>query len=240
MIAEKRKSSLHVPPCACVNNTVRVLCALWAVCLPALAGEYAVLKTGFRLYAERHETSGAEVRLHTSTGVITVPASEISSFEVEESTPPAPAPAPAPPPQAKANLSPQELVRQAARKQDLQAEFVPLAESVAKIESAFQPNAISPKGAVGVMQLMPSTAAKLGADPYNAEQNVEAGVRHLRDLLVRYQDKDDQVRLALAAYNAGAGAVERYQGVPPYRETRLYVEKVLGEYRKRKATRTSD
>jgi len=210
------------------------------VCLPALAGEYAVLKTGFRLYAERHENNGSEVRLHTSTGVISIPSSEIAAFEVEEYTPPRPSPARVEAAPSKPLLSPRQLVRQAASKQDLQEEFIPLAESVAKVESAFQPNAISPKGAVGVMQLMPSTAAKLGADPYNPEQNVEAGVRHLRDLLVRYQDKDDQVRLALAAYNAGAGAVERYQGVPPYRETRMYVEKVLGEYRKRKTTRTSD
>jgi soluble lytic murein transglycosylase-like protein len=220
---------------------VRGFCALLALCLPALAGEHAVLRTGFRIHAERHEITGAEVRLYTSTGVIALPVAQVAAFEADDYTPPPPPAQPAP---AAANIavaiSPKELVRKAARGQDLADEFVPLAESVARIESAFQAHAVSPKGAVGVMQLMPATAAKLGADPYDAAQNVEAGVRHLRDLLLRYQDKDDQVRWALAAYNAGAGAVERYQGIPPYRETRLYVEKVLDEYRKRKALRAAD
>lgn len=209
------------------------------MCLPALAGEYAVLKSGFRIYAERHEVTGTDVCLYTPTGHIVIASENVARFEAEDYTPPPPPPVVEPPRQA-SDTTPKELVRRAARGQDLEDAFVPLAESVAKIESAFQPEAVSPKGAVGVMQLMPSTAAKLGADPYDAEQNVEAGVRHLRDLLVRYQDKDDQVRWALAAYNAGAGAVERYQGIPPYRETRLYVEKVLAEYRKRKAARADD
>ncbi|MEN6602240.1 MAG: lytic transglycosylase domain-containing protein [Bryobacteraceae bacterium] len=231
---------LHASPRACVNNYVRGLCALLAVCLPVLAGEYAVLKSGFRIYAERHEVTGAEVCLYTPTGHIVLAGESVARFEAEDYTPP-PAPAPVVEPSKQvSNATPKELVRRAARGQDLEDAFVPLAESVAKIESAFQRDAISPKGAVGVMQLMPSTAAELGANPYDAEQNVEAGVRHLRDLLVRYQDKDDQVRWALAAYNAGAGAVERYQGIPPYRETRLYVEKVLDEYRKRKAARADD
>jgi len=198
-----------------------------------------VLKSGFRIYAERHEAIGTELRLYTPTGQIVLTGENVAGFEAEDYTPPPPPPAVAPASQA-SSATPKELVRRAARGQDLEDAFVPLAESVAKIESSFQPDAISPKGAVGVMQLMPSTAAKLGADPYDAEQNVEAGVRHLRDLLVRYRDKDDQVRWALAAYNAGAGAVERFQGVPPYRETQLYVEKVLNEYRKRKASRADD
>ena len=211
------------------------------MCLPALAGEHAVLRTGFRIHAERHEITGAELRLYTSTGVIALPVAQVASFEADDYTPPPPPAQPAPAAATTAvALSPRELVRKAARGQDLADEFVPLAESVAGVESAFQVHAVSPKGAVGVMQLMPATAAKLGADPYDAAQNVAAGVRHLRDLLLRYQDKDDQVRWALAAYNAGAGAVERYQGIPPYRETRLYVEKVLDEYRKRKAARAAD
>jgi soluble lytic murein transglycosylase-like protein len=206
-----------------------------------LAGEHAVLRTGFRIHAERHEITGAEVRLFTSTGVIALPAAQVASFEADDYIPPPPPPPPTPAVAITVpTLSPKELVRRAARGQDLQDEFVPLAESVARVESAFQAHAVSPKGAVGVMQLMPATAAKLGADPYDAAQNAEAGVRHLRDLLLRYQDKDDQVRWALAAYNAGAGAVERYQGIPPYRETRLYVEKVLDEYHKRKAAHADD
>ena len=79
------------------------------------------------------------------------------------------------------------------------------------------------------MQLMPDTAAGLQADPADPEQNVDAGARHLRDLLIKY---DGGVYRALAAYNAGAGAVERYDGIPPYRETQLYVQKVLERYEK--------
>jgi soluble lytic murein transglycosylase-like protein len=97
-------------------------------------------------------------------------------------------------------------------------------------ESAYQTNAVSPKGAIGVMQLMPGTARYLQADPHNVEQNIDAGTRLLRELLLKYQDHPDPVRRALAAYNAGEGAVQRHNGVPPYRETQNYVEKVIGKY----------
>ena len=99
-----------------------------------------------------------------------------------------------------------------------------LVKAVALVESGFNPHAISSKGAKGLMQLMPQTAAQYGVtnlhDPY---QNLNAGTRHLRDLLDRY---DGDVTLALAAYNAGSGAVTRYGGVPAYAETREYVKKV--------------
>jgi soluble lytic murein transglycosylase-like protein len=95
-------------------------------------------------------------------------------------------------------------------------------------------DAVSPKGAIGIMQLMPGTARELSADPHHPEQNVDAGVRYLRDLLLKYQDHPDQVRLALAAYNAGPGAVDRYNGIPPYRETVEYLRKVLDRYQKLK------
>ena len=102
--------------------------------------------------------------------------------------------------------------------------------SVAKVESALRSDAVSPKGAIGIMQLMPATAAALSADPHDPAQNVEAGARLLRELLIKYENYPDQVRRALAAYNAGSGAVDRYNGVPPYRETQAYVEKVLQNY----------
>jgi soluble lytic murein transglycosylase-like protein len=101
---------------------------------------------------------------------------------------------------------------------------------VARVESNYNPAAVSPKGARGVMQLMPSTARQLEADAGDAKQNVEAGTRYLRDLLLKYQNEPDPVRRALAAYNAGPGAVAKYKGVPPYPETQLYVEKVLQQY----------
>jgi soluble lytic murein transglycosylase-like protein len=80
------------------------------------------------------------------------------------------------------------------------------------------------------MQLMPGTARDLGANPHDPEQNADAGVRYMKQLLLKYKDSKDPVRLALAAYNAGPGAVDRYGAIPPYRETQAYVEKVLRKY----------
>ena len=116
------------------------------------------------------------------------------------------------------------MARLAAGKYGLPEEFV---RSVMRAESALRQEAISPKGAVGLMQLMPETARTLGVDPKNAKENAEGGAQYLRDLLARYENRPDQVLLALAAYNAGPGAVERYHGVPPYAETRQYILRVL-------------
>jgi soluble lytic murein transglycosylase-like protein len=98
-----------------------------------------------------------------------------------------------------------------------------LVRSVMAAESGFEPSAISPKGAIGLMQLMPGTAQVLGADPHDPAQNVDAGTRYLRDLLEKY---NYGLRHALAAYNAGPGAVEKYNGVPPYRETIDYIARI--------------
>jgi len=101
-----------------------------------------------------------------------------------------------------------------------------LVAAVVSVESGFNSRAVSPKGAAGAMQLMPATAARYGVtDPGDPAQNIDAGVRHLKDLLVQHQGN---VALALAAYNAGQGAVARHGGrIPPYRETMLYVPAVL-------------
>jgi soluble lytic murein transglycosylase-like protein len=196
--------------------------------LPAFAGEYAVLSTGFRIYAERHEVEGSSVKLFTKDGLIEVPATSVASYEVEEYVPPAPAPPPAPvaAPVTPKSTDPKTLVREAAVRNSLPPAFV---ASVAKIESAMKQNAVSPKGAIGVMQLMPSTAKALSADPHDTEQNIDAGTRLLRDLLIKY---DGDVVKALAAYNAGPGAVAKYNGLPPYRETQEYVNKVIKDYQK--------
>lgn len=104
-----------------------------------------------------------------------------------------------------------------------------LVRAVIAAESAFDPQALSSKGAQGLMQLMPATASELGVtDVWNPTQNIRAGSAHLARLLGRYDD----VRVALAAYNAGEGAVDRYGGIPPFRETREYVERVLKYYRR--------
>jgi soluble lytic murein transglycosylase-like protein len=100
-----------------------------------------------------------------------------------------------------------------------------LLTSMVQVESAFDPLAVSPQGACGLLQLMPHTADRFGvSDVFDATQNVEAGARYLSWLLERYSGRTD---LALAGYNAGEGAVDRHSGIPPYRETRQYVERVL-------------
>jgi len=190
--------------------------------LPAWAGEYAVLANGFRIHADRHETAGASVRLYTKDGVIEVPANSVASFEAEEYIAP---PVMAPKVDAPLPVSDtRTLVRDAALRSGLPPSLV---ESVARVESALRPEAVSPKGALGVMQLMPATARKLDADPRDTAQNIDAGARLLRELLIKY---DGDVVKALSAYNAGEGAVDRYRGMPPYPETQDYVDKVIRTY----------
>ena len=114
-----------------------------------------------------------------------------------------------------------EVIEEHAAEHNLPPELV---RAVIQAESGFDSNAVSPKGAMGLMQLMPATASEFGVtNPFHPEQNIRAGVAYLRRLLDRY---DSNVSLALAAYNAGPGAVERYSGIPPYRETRDYVKKI--------------
>ena len=108
-------------------------------------------------------------------------------------------------------------------------------KSVIHVESAFDENAVSHAGAMGLMQLMPATAAsyQLVDNHFNARKNIEAGVRHMKDLMERYSNDK---RLSLAAYNAGAGAVSKYNGIPPYEETQNYVIKVMRLYNQYKKT----
>jgi soluble lytic murein transglycosylase-like protein len=193
--------------------------------ITAHAGEYVVLSNGFRIHADSHVIDGAVMRLQISQGAIEIPANSVASIETEDYVPPAP-PAPAAP-EPQRELTPQELITRAAINNGLPPAIV---RSVAKAESGYQVDAVSPKGAIGLMQLMPGTAAALNADPHDPAQNVEAGARYLRDLLLKYENDPHQVSKALAAYNAGPGAVDKYKGVPPYRETIDYVNRVLKDY----------
>jgi soluble lytic murein transglycosylase-like protein len=120
------------------------------------------------------------------------------------------------------------LIRAAARKHNVPAAFV---KSIIAAESNFNVDSLSPKGAIGLMQLMPDTAHEYGADPNVPEQNVDAGTRYLRVLLDRYHNYRNGFKRAIAAYNAGPGVVDRFRGVPPYRETRGYVARVLAYMR---------
>ena len=202
---------------------MKLLPILLLLAIPALAGEYAVLSSGMRLRIDRHEQTGTSVILFSGEGSMTLRSAEVASFEAEDYVAPKPVLPPpvaaaAPPP---APVDPKALVDAAAKQTAIPAKLL---RSVVAAESAYQPEAVSPKGAIGLMQLMPATASQYGADPKDPAQNVEAGTAYLRDLLLKYHG---DVSLALAAYNAGPGAVQKYGGVPPYAETRSYVGRVI-------------
>jgi soluble lytic murein transglycosylase-like protein len=194
---------------------------------PLHAAELANLSNGFSLRHDHHEVVGATTRLYMSAdaaaGYVDVPTANIESFE--------PAP-PGPEDTAVASQKAQDLksiVSVASNQHQVDADFI---ASVIHAESAGNPRAVSPKGAQGLMQLMPGTASKLGVkDSFDAAENVDGGVRYLRALLLLYNG--DMVK-ALAAYNAGPQRVQQYKGVPPYRETQAYVARVIKDYNRKK------
>ncbi len=198
----------------------------------SLAGEYAVLASGSRLKVDRHEAEGNKIKLYNGNGYVELDALQVRGFEPDDQVPPLAPPAPAAvadspaPPDEPIKLTPLELADAAADRYGLPHWLV---REVMHLESGFQPEVVSPKGAIGLMQLMPETAQVLGVDPRDPAQNADAGARYLRDLLDKY---DGRLWHALAAYNAGPGAVEKYKGVPPYRETINYILRIDQERKK--------
>ena len=199
----------------------------------AHAVEHVTLRTGFTFDCARHEDAGeGRVRLFLNRGhadFVEVAADQIVSVD-NLPDPPAPAPAPlAVSPAVAAPADVRGLLSHAGSKHNIDVELL---ASVVHAESNGYAHAVSRTGAQGLMQLMPGTARQMGvSDAFQPEDNINGGTAYLDALLTRYHDN---LPLALAAYNAGPAAVDRYHGVPPFRETRQYVSRVLREFTRRK------
>jgi hypothetical protein len=198
--------------------------------VPSLhAAEQVTLKNGYNLLCDHREQEGDRVRLFTSKdsgNFVEVDAAEILSVDAVPDPPVAATPAAEP---RLTNSDVHELIARAGADHNLD---VDLLASVVRAESGGNIHAVSRTGAQGLMQLMPGTAAELGVtDSFRADQNIKGGTAYLDALLLRYHD---HLALALAAYNAGPAAVDKYRGVPPYRETRVYVARVILEFNRRK------
>ena len=219
-------------PRAAVRTALCLLVASGA----AHAAEHVTLTNGFDLICDHHAAAGDRVRLYmdsSSTNFVEVDSAEIASNEHVD--------LPAAPPKTTSasrttakltDAELHELLTRAGSAHDLD---VDLLASVVRQESGGNAHAISRTGAQGLMQLMPGTAADLGvSNAFAPGDNVNGGTAYLDSLLKRYHDN---LALALAAYNAGPGAVDRWHGIPPYRETRAYVARVIHEFNRRVAAR---
>jgi len=183
---------------------------------PASA-DYAVLRSGARLHITSYERDGERVRLTVDGGTVNVAAADLVAVEPEEHFAAVPAaPEAAPGPFGK-------LIHAAAEKHGVDESLI---RWVIAVESNFNPRAVSQKRAQGLMQLLPATAALYSvANIFDPAENIDAGTHYLKDLLARYRG---DLRLALAAYNAGPEMVQRYGGVPPFAETQKYVRVITG------------
>jgi membrane-bound lytic murein transglycosylase MltF len=188
----------------------------------AFSADLAVLHNGFSIRHDRREVVGPVTRLYLGAdknGYVDVPTADIDHFEPDLS----------PQPAIHTSAEVPGLVTAASGRYRLDPDLV---NSVIRAESGFNTRAVSPKGAQGLMQLMPGTASKLGvANAFDPGANVDGGTRYLRELLERYNF--DLIK-ALAAYNAGPQRVERYHGVPPYYETQAYVARIVRDFNRKK------
>jgi hypothetical protein len=205
------------------------LAPLLFLAVPAAHAEYILLRSGERLHVTGYQLLGDRYRLQLQGGWVDVQTADVVKIEPEEvftPIPEVPAAEPAP-----ANQPPYyQLVAAAASRYGVDAELI---TSVMEVESHFDPKAISLKNARGLMQLLPETAARLGVkDIFDPQQNIDAGTRYLKELMQLY---NNDLTLALAAYNAGPDKVQKYGDVPPYRETQSYVKQVKRKYQKSKS-----
>jgi hypothetical protein len=210
-------------------------CAILAAFAPAAwTAESVTLSNGFDVRCHHHAQIEGRVRLFLSPGednYIEVNPEDVTSVEQVPDPPPPPESAAVPKAAQDAKLSPADLGEMLANAGNEHNLDVDLLASLVKAESGGNARAVSRTGARGLMQLMPSTAAGLGvADSFEPRQNVRGGSAYLDALLTRYHDN---MALALAAYNAGPAAVDKYHGIPPYHETRAYVARVIHEFNRR-------
>lgn len=194
---------------------IALAAAVSAGLVPDANADYAVLKSGVRLHITGYELAGDQVRLTVAGGSINVAATDLVSVEPEDqfaALPPAPT----------AGTGPYiNLIHAAAEKHGVDEKLI---THVIAVESNFNPRAASRKQALGLMQLLPTTAARYSvSNIFDPAQNIDAGTHYLKDLLARYSGN---LSLALAAYNAGPQMVTRYGGIPPFPETQKYVQKI--------------
>jgi soluble lytic murein transglycosylase-like protein len=193
---------------------------------PAYAFEHLTLRNGQTQDCLRHEAVGDHVRIYTSAeNYFEIKAADLVSVDVLPD--PVAAATAAAPPLTRSDLG--EMLAAAGHQHNIDADLL---ASIVKAESNGQTKAVSHAGAQGLMQLMPGTAREMGvSDSFEPQQNINGGTQYFDGLLTRYHDN---IALAVAAYNAGPAAVDRYHGIPPYRETRVYVARVINEFNHRK------
>lgn len=220
---------------------IAVVATLLSFAARAHAAERVTLSNGFALHCDHHALMDGRMRLYLSAGednYIEFAPDEIAAFETVPDPPVPSAPAASQTPNRPAKLTPVDLREMLARAGTEHNLDVDLLASVVKAESDGNTRAVSHAGAQGLMQLMPKTAAGLGVqDSFQPDQNVRGGSTYLDALLTKYHDN---LAMALAAYNAGPEAVDKYHGIPPYSETRAYVARVIHEFNRRVLAREAE